>query len=205
MFTEKYIFEQTPGILVKFCHSSDLRLWRTGMLLFTKTKGHMSNVHYSGFPKHLQTKSNLHISISQSKLKHKCLPLDTLQSSWHQGLLSQVGQSHEEISYFQNHKSHVQVSNFHKALHFPKIAEGLTFLKNLGRNYATSKSAYAHALHSQLIFFNLPKECFCQNCHLKYCRFCYQRLLRKICYWIMYHCKRCIFIQFSDKIRLQTS
>ena len=63
---------------MKFCHSSDLRLWRTGMLLFTKTKGHMSNVHYSGFPKHLQTKSNLHISISQSKLKHKCLPLDTL-------------------------------------------------------------------------------------------------------------------------------
>jgi len=48
------------------------------MLLFTKTKGHMSNVHYSGFPKHLQTKSSLHISVSQSKLKHKCLPLDTL-------------------------------------------------------------------------------------------------------------------------------
>ena len=45
------------------------------MLLLTKTKGHMSNVHYSGFPKHLQTKSNLHISISQSKLKHKHLPL----------------------------------------------------------------------------------------------------------------------------------
>ena len=77
MFSEKYIFEQTPGILVKFCHPSDLRLWRTGMLLLTKTKGHMSNVHYSGFPKHLQTKSNLHISISQSKLKHKCQPLDS--------------------------------------------------------------------------------------------------------------------------------
>ena len=44
----------------------------------TKSKGPMSNVHYSGFPKHLQTKSNLHISISQSKLKHKCLPLDTM-------------------------------------------------------------------------------------------------------------------------------
>ena len=48
------------------------------MLLLTKSKGYMSNVHYSGFPKHLQTKSNLHISISQSKLKHKYLPLDTL-------------------------------------------------------------------------------------------------------------------------------
>ena len=48
------------------------------MLLLTKSKGYMSNVHYSGFPKHLQTKSNLHISISQSKLKHKYFPLDTL-------------------------------------------------------------------------------------------------------------------------------
>ena len=38
----------------------------------------MSNVHYSGFPKHLQTKSSLHISICQSKLKHKYLTLDTL-------------------------------------------------------------------------------------------------------------------------------
>ena len=54
------------------------RLWRTGMLLLTKLKGHKSNVHYSGFPKHLQTKSSLHISICQSKLKHKYLTLDTL-------------------------------------------------------------------------------------------------------------------------------
>ena len=30
---------------VKFCHSSEPRLWRTGMLLFTKFKGHKSNVH----------------------------------------------------------------------------------------------------------------------------------------------------------------
>ena len=51
------------------------------MLLLTKSKGHMSNFHYSGFPQHLQTKSNLHISISQSKLKHKYLPLDTLYLS----------------------------------------------------------------------------------------------------------------------------
>ena len=48
------------------------------MLLLTKSKGHNSNVHYSGFPNHLQTKSDLHISILQSKLKHKFLPLDTL-------------------------------------------------------------------------------------------------------------------------------
>ena len=63
---------------IDFWHSFCWSLWRPCMLLLTKSKGHMSNVHYSGFPQHLQTKSNLHISISQSKLKHKYLPLDTL-------------------------------------------------------------------------------------------------------------------------------
>ena len=63
---------------IDFWHSFCWRLWRPCMLLLTKSKGHMSNFHYSGFPQHLQTKSNLHISISQSKLKHKYLPLDTL-------------------------------------------------------------------------------------------------------------------------------
>ena len=33
---------------------------------------------YSEFPNQLETKFSLHISICQSKLKHKCLPLDTL-------------------------------------------------------------------------------------------------------------------------------
>ena len=63
---------------IDFWHSFCWRLWRPCMLLLTKSKDYMSNVHYSGFPKHLQTKSNLHISISQSKLKHKYLSLDTL-------------------------------------------------------------------------------------------------------------------------------
>ena len=63
---------------IDFWHSFCWRLWRPCMLLLIKSKGHMSNVHYSGFPKHLQSKSNLYISISQSKLKHKCLRLDTL-------------------------------------------------------------------------------------------------------------------------------
>ena len=63
---------------IDFWHPFCRRLWRTGMLLLTKLKGHKSNVHYSGFPKHLQTKSSLHISICQSKLKHKYLTLDTL-------------------------------------------------------------------------------------------------------------------------------
>mgnify|MGYP006975554667 CR=1 FL=1 len=63
---------------IDFWHPFFPRLWRIGMLLLTKLKGHKSNVHYSGFPKHLQTKSSLHISICQSKLKHKYLTLDTL-------------------------------------------------------------------------------------------------------------------------------
>ena len=65
---KKFFFEYTAGILVKFCPPSELRLWRTGMLLLTKSKGHTSNFHYSGFPNHLQTKSNLHISIHQSQI-----------------------------------------------------------------------------------------------------------------------------------------
>ena len=58
-------------------HQSDLlwsdnmgffwRLWRTGMLLSIKSKGHKSNAPYSGFPNHLQIKSNMHISIRQSQ------------------------------------------------------------------------------------------------------------------------------------------
>ena len=41
-----------------------------GMLLLTKWKGHMSNSLYSGFPNHLQTKFNLHISIPQNQYVH---------------------------------------------------------------------------------------------------------------------------------------
>ena len=66
------------SILLIFGTQVCWRLWRTGMLLLTKLKGHKSNVRYLGIPNYLQTKSNLHISICQGKLKHKCLPLDTL-------------------------------------------------------------------------------------------------------------------------------
>ena len=38
------------------------------MLLLTKSKGHKSNSSSSGFPNHLQTKSNLHNSIRQSHI-----------------------------------------------------------------------------------------------------------------------------------------
>ena len=51
-----------------FWHPFFWRLWRTGMLLLTKLKGNTSNSHYSEFPNHLQTKSNLHISIRQSQI-----------------------------------------------------------------------------------------------------------------------------------------
>ena len=61
-------FELTPEISVEFNPPSELRLWRTGMLLLTKSKDRKSNSHYSGFPNYLQTKSNLHISICQSQI-----------------------------------------------------------------------------------------------------------------------------------------
>ena len=70
MFWKKYKFEKTPEILVKFCTPSELRLWRTGMLLLTKSKGHKLNAPYSEFPNHFQTKSNLHISICQSQIHY---------------------------------------------------------------------------------------------------------------------------------------
>jgi hypothetical protein len=40
---KKQKFEKTPEILVKFSTPSELRLWRTGMLLLTKPKDHKSN------------------------------------------------------------------------------------------------------------------------------------------------------------------
>ena len=64
--------------LIDFLHPFSWRLWRTGMLLSTNLKGHKPNVHYSEFTNHPKIKSSLNISICQSKLKHKCLPLDTL-------------------------------------------------------------------------------------------------------------------------------
>ena len=67
---------------IDYWHPFSWRLWRTGMLLLTKLKGHRSNFHYSGFPNHPQTKSSLNISICQSQLKRKCLPLDTLFTCW---------------------------------------------------------------------------------------------------------------------------
>ena len=63
------------------------------MLLLTNLKGHKPNVHYSGFPNHPKTKSSLNISICQSKLKHKCLPLDTLYLHLDSICLDQLGGS----------------------------------------------------------------------------------------------------------------
>ena len=58
---------------MKFCTPSELRLWRTRMLFLSKSKGHKSKAPYSGFPNHLQTKSNLHISICQNQIHTLCI------------------------------------------------------------------------------------------------------------------------------------
>ena len=55
-------------ILSIFWHPFFWRLQRTRMLLLSKSKGHTSNFHHSGFPNHLQTKPKLHISICQSQI-----------------------------------------------------------------------------------------------------------------------------------------
>jgi hypothetical protein len=52
------------------------------MLLLTKSKGHKSNAPYSGFPNHLQTKSNHHISICQSQIHYIKSRWETLYSYW---------------------------------------------------------------------------------------------------------------------------
>ena len=72
---------KTPDFL-DFWHPFSWRLWRTGMLLLTKSKGHKSNSPYSGFPNHLQTKSNLHISICQSQIHYVNSRWDTLYPAW---------------------------------------------------------------------------------------------------------------------------
>ena len=53
-----------------FRHPFFWRLWRTGLLLLTKSKGHTSNAPYSEFPNHFQIKSNLHISICQNQIHY---------------------------------------------------------------------------------------------------------------------------------------
>ena len=46
-FGKKIFLDRMMEFQVKFCHHSGLRLWRTGMLLSTKSKGHKSNVRIS--------------------------------------------------------------------------------------------------------------------------------------------------------------
>ena len=50
---KKNIFDRMMKFQVKFCNPSELRLWRTGMLLLTKLKGHKSNAHCQWMYKYL--------------------------------------------------------------------------------------------------------------------------------------------------------
>ena len=63
---------------IHFGHFLFWRLWRTGMLLWTKSKSPKQKFRYSGFQNYLKTKSKLHISTCQSWLKYKSLLWDTL-------------------------------------------------------------------------------------------------------------------------------
>ena len=44
-FEKQFLLNRIMKFQVKFCNPSELRLWRTGMLLLTNSKGHKSNVH----------------------------------------------------------------------------------------------------------------------------------------------------------------
>ena len=44
---------KNPLFHIKFCHPSELRLWRTGMLISTKSKGQCSNVHCQWTYRHI--------------------------------------------------------------------------------------------------------------------------------------------------------
>ena len=46
-----WVGSEKTRYFLDFCHSFFWRLWRTGMLLLTKSKGHKSNSPYSGFPR----------------------------------------------------------------------------------------------------------------------------------------------------------
>ena len=61
-------------------HQKKLRAWCFHQIWHQNEISCSLNVgwSYSEFPNQLETKFTLHISICQSKLKHKCLPLDAL-------------------------------------------------------------------------------------------------------------------------------
>jgi hypothetical protein len=70
---------------IDFWHPFSWRLWRTGMLLFTKLKGHRSNFHYSGPQKaHLvdpefKIQVTKEFKIYKSASEHPVLAMDWVQ------------------------------------------------------------------------------------------------------------------------------
>ena len=78
MFWEETIFEETPENFSGILSAHRTKAVEARNVTFNQIKGHSLNVHYSGFSNQLQTKSGLNISIPQGKMKHKCLPLDTM-------------------------------------------------------------------------------------------------------------------------------
>ena len=140
MFWKKYFFEQTPGILVKFCHLSELRLWRTGMLLLTKSKGHKSNAPYSGFPNHLQTKSNHYISICKSQIHYIKSRWETLQYvfKFHYNALPTTFLFILQCFYNKNFSKHIQNFDCHKM-----VCKSFAVLKYIFESWNKQKSHFA--------------------------------------------------------------
>ena len=62
---------------VKFCHHSELRLWRTGMLFSTKSKGHRSNFRISWTYRSCFYDLKVHFWWPNKCSKHRVLRLNT--------------------------------------------------------------------------------------------------------------------------------
>ena len=76
MFWKRIFLNRMMEYQVKFCHHSGPRLWRTRMLLTTKSKGHKSNVRISWMYRHCFYDLKVHFWWPNKRLKCHI-------SSWH--------------------------------------------------------------------------------------------------------------------------
>ena len=77
MFWKKKILNRMMEFQVKFCHHSGLRLWRTGMLFSTKSKGHKSNFRISEMYRYSCYDLKVHFWWPNECWKHQVLRWNT--------------------------------------------------------------------------------------------------------------------------------
>ena len=77
-FEKKIFLSRMMEFQVKFCHLSELRLWRTGMLFSTKSKCHKSNVRLAWMYRFCFYDSKVHYWWPNKCLKYIISSLNTL-------------------------------------------------------------------------------------------------------------------------------